>query len=175
MITIDNITAGPMSEFKSVKLSQTQDFENEPVVLPVYIKNTCPRAKSPVVNIGRQASALTSVYDTILLHFPSSCPPPSSKTQLFISSVMLSVLLIIGLPFAPVPLPSIFIVCFTLYHCVHHPWSPYQLNMACIAFNVMFSTPKSLLISSLAVRSLLRQPCSASTFSGFKQHLLLPS
>ena len=40
-------------------------------------------------------------------------------------------------------------VCFTLCYCSFRSISPYQRNLACLAFNLMFSTPKYLLIPSL--------------------------
>ena len=51
--------------------------------------------------------------------------------------------------FARVPLTSIFIVCFTLFSSSIRRLCPHQRNLACLTFNAMFSTPKSLRISSL--------------------------
>ena len=43
--------------------SQTQNFENEPVMLSCLHKNACHQAKSPVIETGRQVSVLTSVWE----------------------------------------------------------------------------------------------------------------
>ena len=64
------------------------------------------------------------VFCTILLrHLLLSWTSPSAKPHLFTPWLMLSIHLILGLPFARLLLTSIFIVCFTLFpssaECVH--------------------------------------------------------
>ena len=95
-----------------------------------------------------------SEFCTILLHLLLSRASPASKTDLFISYVMLSIYRILALLFARVPLTSIFIVCFILLSSSICKMCPLQHNLACLAFTVMFSTPKSLLIVSLLSLSL---------------------
>ena len=54
-----------------------------------------------------------------------------------------------GLPFARVSLTSIFTVCLTLFPSTKLSVRPYQRNLVCLAFKVMFYTLNSLLILPL--------------------------
>ena len=72
-----------------------------------------------------------------------------SKPKVFVSCLMLSIQLTIGLPLTRVPLTLNFIVCYTLISSPIRRMSPYLSNMACLAFNVMLTTTKCLIIWSL--------------------------
>ena len=90
---------------------------------------------SSLVHLGYQAGVLCHP-----LHLLPSWLSPSSKPHFFMSCLILSIHLILGLPSPRVPLTSSFIVSFTLFPSSICRMCPYQCNLAC---NVMFSTMKS--------------------------------
>ena len=90
---------------------------------------------SSLVHLGYQAGVLCHP-----LHLLLSWLSPSSKPHFFMSCLILSIHLILGLPSPRVPLTSSFIVSFTLFPSSICRMCPYQRNLAC---NVMFSTMKS--------------------------------
>ena len=100
-----------------------------------------------------------SVFCTILLHLLLSWVS-LSKPHLFMSCLMLSIHLILGLPITLVPGTFIFVVCFTVFHSSICTMFTYHHNMWLTS--VLFSIPKSILCSSLLSLSI---SVTVTTFS----------
>ena len=93
------------------------------------LKHSHVRPNGPF-NLRYTCSSFWSIHDvrswfcTILLHFLFSCVSPFSKPHLFMSCLMLSFHLILGLPCVRVLLNTISIVCFKLFPS--HRMCPYS-------------------------------------------------
>ena len=114
-----------------------------------------------------------TIFHHLLLYWPiiGRLPPPNRTCSLS-SRLMLSIHPILGLPFAHVPLTSVFIVCFALFS---HPFTE-SLLLSSLLFLSLSITPSIRLDILISVVSknliLLLHTCrlTSSVFSTFSSH-----